>query len=240
VNDLRDHAVVVRTFKSGESDRVVVLFTKSHGKVRAIAKGVRKPTSKIGSALESTALIDVLMAHGRGELLIVRQVSYIDTSLTFRDDLERLNAASALMEVLDALPLDNEPAPELFETVVRALRAVANREFYPDLVPFAFAWRVLEADGVTPIVDHCVNCGATEHLTSFDGAHGGVTCRDCQVGFPVSPEALVLLQRMRLGDLAGVLREDRPAGSDEVKRMSREALESHLGRRLRTFRPPAL
>jgi DNA repair protein RecO (recombination protein O) len=240
VNDLRDEAVVLRTYRSGEADRIVVLWTREHGKVRAIAKGVRKPTSKIGGGLEPMAHVQVFLAEGRGDLAIVRQVTHHERFATLRASYERLMNAMAILEVVDAIPLDDVADEEIFVMLVRSLQTLDNGEFFPDLVPAAFFLKLLVYDGSEPVLDECVSCGSTGPLVAFDAESGGVTCANCRRGRPMSDDALDLMRRILGGDLASVLREQAPAGTVEVSALAHEAIERHFGRRLKVLRasPP--
>ncbi|MEZ5207883.1 MAG: DNA repair protein RecO [Acidimicrobiales bacterium] len=121
----RDQGVVLRTWKLGEADRIVVLMTKGHGKVRAVAKGVRKTRSKFGSRLEPTSHIAVQLYPGR-ELDTVTQVDSIDHFRAIRDDLDLLARAVPLLEAVDQLALEGEPNRRLYEMLVGALRTLAD------------------------------------------------------------------------------------------------------------------
>ena len=99
----RDTGVVLRTYKLGEADRIVVLMTRDHGKVRAVAKGVRKTKSRCGARLEPLSHVAVLMYHGRGELDIVSQAESVDAFRPIREDLDRLGRSGGLLEAVDQL-----------------------------------------------------------------------------------------------------------------------------------------
>jgi DNA repair protein RecO (recombination protein O) len=240
VNELRDDAVVLRAYKSGESDRVVVLWTKSRGKVRAIAKGVRKPTSRIGSALEPSAHVDIVLVQGRGQLEIVKQVSHRSGFPTIRSDFDRLTAAMQLLEAVDATPAEGHADEQLFTMLVRALGTLDDASLTPTLVPAAFFLKMLSLDGVTPSVTACAECDSTGPFVAFDVEVGGLLCEACRPGRPLDPEAVHLLQRLVGGDLGAVVRERDIPGSAEVIRWAADALERHWGRRLRVGRstPP--
>ena len=233
---LRDHAIVLRTYKSGESDRVVVMWTKEHGKVRALARGVRKGSSKLGAGLEPLSHIDVLLAASRNDFFIVRQVEHIERFSLMRQDLERLTAACALTEVIDAVPLDGVRDTEIYVMLSRALTSLENDSFYPFLVPAAFYLKLLVLDGTAPQLDECVNCGVTSGLVAFDAEVGGVLCGSCRTGRPLSSDSLALLRRLLGGDLAGVLSEQSPRGAADVHELAIEALERHFSRRLKVAR----
>ena len=99
----RDTGVVLRTYRLGEADRIIVVMTESHGKVRAVAKGVRRTSSKFGARLEPLTHVDLLLWQGRSDLDIVNQVEVIDTFRTVREDLHRVAKGLALLEVTDQM-----------------------------------------------------------------------------------------------------------------------------------------
>jgi DNA repair protein RecO (recombination protein O) len=239
VNDLRDEAVVLRTYRSGEADRIVVMWTLGHGKIRAIAKGVRKPTSKIGGSLQPLARVAVFLATGRSDLAIVRQVELREHHKVLHSSYDRLTAGMAIIEAVDAIPLDDMADPEIFTMLTRALEALDQEQYEPTLVPAAFFFKLLAHDGSEPVVSECVNCGSLGPLVSFDAAVGGVLCANCRSGRPISEEALVLMRRILGGDLANVLRGADVEGAAMVAALAHEAIEIHLGRRLKVLRSSA-
>lgn len=236
MSTLRDTAIVLRTFKSGEADRVVVLWTQHHGKVRALARGVRKGSSKLGAGLEPLSHVDVLLAASRNDFFIVRQVEHVERFALLRNDLERLTAACALTEVIDAVPLDGMPDSEIFTMLTRALASLENDSFHPFLVPAAFYLKLLALDGSAPHLEDCVNCGRSADLVAFDAEVGGVLCSSCRTGRALSSEALSLLRRLLGGELASVLSDAAPRGAGEIHELAIEALERHFSRRLKVAR----
>ncbi len=227
----RDTGVVLRTYKLGEADRIVVLLTEQHGKVRAVAKGVRKTMSKFGARLEPLSHVRLLMYQGR-ELDIVSQADSVDTLAPLVGDLDHLTNGLAIVEAVDQMTLDREPVPHLYRMLVGALRTVAERSG-PLVVP-AFYWKLLASEGVRPELDECVRCGATEPLVAFDVTEGGVLCRSCRTGASISPDALDVTRMILGGRMNEAL--DLPAGpvTHEVAAHANRALEHHLERRLRT------
>jgi DNA repair protein RecO (recombination protein O) len=227
----RDTAVVLRTYKLGEADRIVVLLTEHHGKVRAVAKGVRKTMSKFGARLEPLSHVKLLLYQGR-ELDIVSQAESVETLAPLVGDLDHLTRGLAIVEAVDQLTMDREPVPHIYRMLVGALRTVAERSG-PLVVP-AFYWKLLASEGVRPELDECVRCGATELLVAFDVLEGGVLCRSCRTGAPISADALDVTRMILGGRLNEAL--DLPAGpvTHEVAGHANRALEHHLERRLRT------
>jgi DNA repair protein RecO (recombination protein O) len=235
VNTLRDEAIVVRTYKLAESDRICVLFTRAHGKVRAVAHGVRKTSSRLGGRMEVLDVVDVQLARGRSELMTVRQAQPLAASSGLRAEFSRLSAAMVLVEVADAVTLEHLADPEYYDMTTRALRAIETAED-PSVVVTAFLLKTLAHDGAAPVLDRCASCGATGELVAFDLTEGGLLCPSCRRGRPVSAAGIALLRRMLLGGLAGVLAEGRPEAAGEVASIAVEAMEAHVGKRLRAAR----
>jgi DNA repair protein RecO (recombination protein O) len=240
VREIQDEAVVLRTYKSGESDRVVVLWTRGHGKLRVLAKGIRKTTSRLGGTLEALAYVKVDLVKTRGDFYIARQVQHVERLGTLRGSYDRINAGYAVVEVVDAIPSDDVADEGIFDLLARVLATLDNEEFVPSLVPASFYFKLLAHDGSGPVVDRCVNCGRDGPLVSFDAQVGGTLCAACRSGQSISPEALTLVRRIIGGDLANVLREQSAPGSGEVMALAQDAIEQHFGRRLRAARstPP--
>jgi DNA repair protein RecO (recombination protein O) len=228
----RDTGVVLRTYRLGEADRILVLMTARHGKVRAVAKGVRKVKSRFGARLEPISHVSLLMYEGR-QLDVVHQAESIDHLRSVREDLDALTRALALLEVVDQVAQEREPDVRLYQMLVGALRTLAAQPA-PLLVP-SFYWKVLAHEGVGPELDACVSCGATGPLVAFDVGEGGVLCRTCRRGVAITADAIDLLRRILGGDLVRVLGEAPAPAAHEVEVLATRAMEHHLERRLRTL-----
>ena len=239
MKELADEAIVLRTYRSGESDRVVVLWTRHHGKLRVLAKGVRKTTSRMGGSLEPMGHVSVDLVKGRGDLWIAKHVTHRERMTTLRGEYARIGAGLAVVEVIDAIPTDEAADEGIFEMLVRVLLTLDNPDFHPELVASSFFFKLLAYDGSEPVVDVCVNCGSPGPLVAFNAEVGGTLCANCRSGTAVSAEALDLIRRILGGDLATVLREDAPAGSGEVMALAHEAIEVHFGKRLKASRSTA-
>ena len=227
----RDEGVVLRTMRLGEADRIVTLVTRGHGKVRAVAKGVRRTTSKFGGRLEPLSHVAMLCWQGR-ELDVVNQAEVLDSFRVVREDLHRVSKAFTLLEVVDQLSQEHHANPRLYEMLVGALRALSDADAAA-LVP-AFLLKALALDGAAPVVDRCVSCGDPEGLVAFDFAEGGVLCRSCRRGRSVSPEAIDVLRRILGGRLVEALQLPGGALTYEVGALATEAMELHLDRRIRS------
>jgi DNA repair protein RecO (recombination protein O) len=227
-----DRGVVLRTYKLGEADRIVTFLTRAHGKVRAVAKGVRKTKSRFGGRLEPTSHVDLLIYEGRGELDIVSQAETVDHFRPLRDDLDRLGRAVAMLEAADQLALEREANARLYEMLVGALRTLAAQD--APLVVSGFFLKALALEGFRPHVDTCVACGSDGPLVSWAMEEGGLRCGAHRQGSAVGPEAVAVLQDMLGGRLGAALSETRPAVVSEVDHLVLRALEHHLERRLRS------
>ena len=236
MTQFRDRGVVLRTIRLGEADRIVTLMTERNGKVRAVAKGVRRTTSKFGSRLEPLSHVALLGWQGRGDLDMINQVEVIDTFRPVREDLDRMGPAMSMLEVVDQIGQERHANPRLYEMLVGAIGALSERNS-PMVAP-AFFLKVLALEGSAPVLDACVSCGEEDPdlLVAFDLLEGGVLCRSCRRGRPLSPAGLSLLRRTLGGGLTGVLAEPRSPTTDEVTVLATEAMESHLDRRLRSVR----
>jgi DNA repair protein RecO (recombination protein O) len=228
----RDRGVVLRTYKLGEADRILVVLTAEHGKVRAVAKGIRKTTSRFGGRLEPLAHVNLLLHRGR-ELDVVGQAETLDSIGPLFDDLDLLTQGLAMAEAIDQLAPDREPVPHLYRMLVGALRTLEHTPS-PLVVP-AFYWKLLAAEGLRPALDGCVRCGAAEPLVAFDLDEGGVLCRTCRRGSALSPEALQVLRMVLGGQLKAALALPPSPAVHDVAQLATRAVEHHLERRLRSL-----
>lgn len=226
----RDVGVVLRTYKLREADRIVVLQTEENGKVRAVAKGVRKSGSKFGARLEPMSHISVLLYRGR-ELDIVSQAESVTPLSPLLSTLDRASQGMAVLEAVDQLALERQANPALYRMLVGVLRTIAD-DPGPLVVP-AFFWKVLSLEGFRPEVERCVRCGETEQLTAFDLNQGGVVCRSCRSGVALSTAALSLLRDILGGRLTDALAAPESPATHEVALLATHTFEHHIERRLR-------
>jgi len=239
VREIDDEAVVLRTYKSGEADRVAVLWTRHHGKLRVLAKGSRKTTSRLGGTLEPLAYVRVDLVASRGDLFIARHVAHRERLSVLRASYPRINAGYAVVEVIEAIPSENVADEAIFDLLTRVLLTLDDERFEPTLVPTSFYLRLLALDGSEPVLDACVSCGRAGPLVAFDAQVGGTLCANCRSGRALSNDALTLLRRIVGGDLAQVLRETSPAGEGEVMALAHDAIELHFAKRLKVTRASA-
>ncbi len=227
----RARGVVLRTAKLGEADRIISFCTRERGKVRAVAKGVRKTKSKFGGRLEPLRHVSLQCYEGR-ELDIVTQVETIDAYRNIHDDFDRLRRALAMVEAVDTMSQEGHENPSLYNVLTKGLHRLDVAD--SPVIVGAFYWRLLALDGMHPILDRCAICGTNSDLTHFGLTYGGVSCRSCRRGSPLLPATLNLLRQTLGGDLARVLRNANGTIAHEYEQLADDAMEHHLERRIRT------
>jgi DNA repair protein RecO (recombination protein O) len=201
----RDHAVVLRTHKLGEADRIITLLTRDFGKVRAVAKGVRKAGSRFGSRLEPLNLVDIQLHEGRN----MDTVTQVETVAAFgavaSQDYAQWTAGQAMVETADRLtPTDREPAVQQFLLLVGGLKSLANAEHDPGLILDSYLIRSMSIAGWAASFDACAKCGEPGPHRWFNVQNGGALCSDCKVNGSVtaSSDTMELLAALLTGDWA--------------------------------------
>jgi DNA repair protein RecO (recombination protein O) len=230
----RDQGVVLRTIKLGEADRIVTLMTQGHGKVRGVAKGVRRTGSRFGARLEPTSHVALQCYRGR-ELDVITQVETIDANRALREHYGCLTHAVSMLEAVDQVAIERGCNTALYRMLVRALRTLAADP--SPIVSTAFFWKLLSLEGFHPMLDACVRCGAGDSaFVAFDLDDGGVLCASCgTAGRRVKGDVLDVVGRILGGQLATVLESPPPyAVLADVERLGIAALEYHSERRLRS------
>lgn len=241
----KTEAVVLRSIRYGEADRVLHLYTPARGRVGAIAKGSRKPRSRFGGRLEPFFRLDLVLHEGRGELATVTAVHTVAGHPNLRSSAPALAAAArgcdAVLRLLDS----GEPNPAAYNLLCRYLALLdgAGEAGQPGpaasggaaglAVALAFRLKLALAAGFAPELGSCARCGEADGLESFSGAAGGVVCAACERdGFALSAEAHRFLREALGRPLA-----EAPAAGDRALRQAERAiaatLEHHAHVRLR-------
>jgi DNA repair protein RecO (recombination protein O) len=233
----RDDAVVLRVQKLGESDRIVTLFTRHHGRVRAVAKGVRRTTSRFGGRLEPFGHVDVQLMEGR-TLDVISQVEGIELyGKRFFTDYPRYTAASAIAETAERLtPVEREPSLRLFLLTLGAFKALASGEHAGTLVLDAYLLRGMGLAGWAPALVECAVCGAPGQHRAFSVPAGGCVCPDCRppgAAHP-APATLDLMSALVGGDWRVADASD-AAPRRECSGLVAAHLQWHLERGLRSL-----
>ena len=188
---LRTEAIVLRSIRYGEADRVLHLYTPGYGRVAAIAKGVRRARSRFGARLEPFFHIGMILYQGRSDLHTVTSVDTIAAHGSLRDHAATLDSAARACDAVGRLFETPDPHPEVF-------RLLANELALLDLDAgnacpangLAFRLKLLLAAGILPQLGSCASCGESQHLQGFSAAAGGVVCNSCEAAaFPFAEES---------------------------------------------------
>ncbi len=201
----RDSGVVVRTHKLGEADRIITLLTRNHGRVRAVAKGVRRTSSKFGARLEPMGLVDLQCYTGRSLDSVTQVESLFSFGADLATDYPRWTAAQAICEAAQRFtPEEHEPATAQFQLLVAGLRSLSQREHDAGLVLDAYLVRSLAIAGWAASFDACARCGQPGPHRAFSLPGGGALCGDCRVPGSATPRpaTLTLLGALLSGDWA--------------------------------------
>jgi len=192
---VKTEAVVLRSMRYGEADRILHLYTPARGRVSAIAKGVRRARSRFGGRLEPFFRLNIELHEGRSELLTVTGAQTIDGYARLRGDARALDAAARACDAVGRLFETSEPHAGVFNLLCRQLmlldqRAGAGAGGDGRAAALAFRLKLLLAAGLAPALGACASCGEREHLVGFSGAAGGVVCAACEAGsFPLGEDA---------------------------------------------------
>ncbi len=175
----KTEAIVMRRTDIGEADRILTLFTPEHGKLRAIAKGIRKPASRKAGHLELLTRVDLLLAHGR-DLDHITQAQSLDAFSAVRDDLTRLAYASYVIELLDRFTVELQESTELYALLLWALTTL-NAGAEPGRLARYFEFHLLALAGYQPELRRCTVCRReiVAEDQFFSLLDGGVVCPRC-------------------------------------------------------------
>lgn len=174
----RDEVVVLRTLKLGEADRIVTMLSRNHGKIRAVAKGVRRTASKFGSRLEPFMVADVQFYQGRSLDTISQAETLGSYGADIVSDYQRYTTANVMVETADRLT-DSEPAPAQYLLLIGGLRSLALNEHAPTLTLNSYLLRAMSLAGWAPAINECAKCAAPGLHQHFVVQLGGVICDGC-------------------------------------------------------------
>lgn len=233
---VKTEAIVLRSIRYGEADRILHLYSKSQGRIGAIAKGARKPKSRFGGRLEPFFRLDLVLHEGRGDLMTVTSATTVDGYPRLRSSGAALTAGARGCDAVLRLLADGEPNPHGYNLLCRYLALLddPDQPRATDLeTALAFRLKLALAAGFAPELASCARCGEAEHLVGFSGAAGGVVCGGCEAGaFPLSEEA----HGFMVEGLAKPLSEAPEAelrALRQVERAVSETLEHHAHVQLR-------
>jgi DNA repair protein RecO (recombination protein O) len=233
---VKTEAVVLRSIRYGEADRILHLYSRTRGRIGAIAKGARKPRSRFGGRLEPFFRLDLLLHEGRGDLMTVTGATTVDGYPRLRSSGAALTAGAracdSVLRLLDAA----EPNPPAYNLLCRYLSLLddpaAPRATELETA-LAFRLKLALVAGFAPELGTCARCGEAGHFVGFSGSAGGVVCGSCEAGsFPLDEEA----HQFMVEGLAKPLSEapgGEPRALRQVERAIGETLEHHAHVQLR-------
>ena len=225
-------AIILKSQRWGEADRIVTFHTVRLGKVRGFARGARRMKSRFGSALEPFAYVDLtLFEKGNDSLSRVSQVDIRESFSKLREDLERMSAAARMVNLIEGVSADRDPSPRVFTTLLEGLRALQGGAD-PSTTTLVFQIHVLGHTGFRPQIDFCVSCGKSIELpvAGFYPLAGGLICQLCgRAGgdqwLPMSAGSIAFTQQARRMQfpLATRLKAD-----GQIKREVEDAIEAYV------------
>ncbi|MBV9797349.1 MAG: DNA repair protein RecO [Solirubrobacterales bacterium] len=245
---LKTEAIVLRSIRYGEADRILHLYTPHHGRLGAIAKGARRARSRFGARLEPFFHVRMVLHEGSGDLYTVTSVDTIAAHPALRDHAATLDAAARACDAVARLFETPDPHPEVFRLLANEIALLGSDPAHARPANgLAFRLKLLLAAGILPQLGACAGCGEPEHLHAFSAAAGGVVCSSCEAAaFPLEEESYRFLVAAVGQPLA-----EAPDASERALRQAERAIaemaEHHAHVRLRPLltthptvaRPPA-
>ena len=225
--------------KYGEADRILHVFTPDLGRRSVIARGARRPKSKLGGRLEPPSHVELQLQEGRGDISTVTGVSTIAALPRLRERLDAIDAALHACDDVGRLFGDGEAHPPVFHLLVNHLgqldrdpsAATTGRQL-------AFRLKLLLGAGLAPQLAECARCGNPPPLVGFSGVEGGLVCKGCvtERGFSVHPEVPEAMVAALASPLANAPEPSEPLVGRQIDRAITDLAEHHLGARLRSLR----
>jgi DNA repair protein RecO (recombination protein O) len=233
----KEQGIVLRSVKLGEADKIVSILTQGSGKVRAVAKGIRRTNSKFGARLEPLTHVSLLLYRGRN-LDTVTQAEIVSSFRGIRSDFGEIAAGETMLEAVDKVAEEHERNVRLFLLLLAGLRALESGPADPAAVAESFLLKLLSLSGFHPSLSACAVCGTPGPHPGFAAGQGGVVCGQCadHDAGPVSEPAVRWLDGLARADL--LVAGDMTPPLD-VRREGRAMLygftEYHLERRMRSL-----
>lgn len=230
----KTEAVVLRSIRFGEADRVLHLYSADRGRIGAVAKGVRRVKSRMGGRLEPLARVRLVLRQGRGDLCTVTSVDTVHAHAGVREHRSSLEHAGTACEAVLRLLDSAEPNRAAFNLLCHQLSLLDSEPGSASRAQsLAFRSKLALAAGFAPELASCATCGEADELTGFSPAAGGVVCAGCEAGsFPLDSET----HEFMVGALARPLAEASQASDRVLAQADRalaETLEHHAHVRLR-------
>ncbi len=232
-------AIIIKRIKLGEADRILTIYTPGLGKVKAVAKGTRRPQSKLGGHVELLTHSRLMLARGRN-LDIITQAQTINNFLPIKDDLERLSRGLYVAELVDSFTGERIEDRRLFELVLETLHQLSRANDCEPILRY-FEVHLLDHLGYRPQLQRCTECNSSlqPETNFFSSSQGGVLCHDCgyhePVARPISLNALKVLRLWQNSDYIGAMRVRINAElATELDQLMREYIKYLLERQLKS------
>jgi DNA repair protein RecO (recombination protein O) len=233
----RDEAIVLRTQKLGEADRIITMLTREHGRIRGVAKGVRRTMSKFGARLEPGSHVDIQLHVGKTFDTITQVEAIMNYGEAITDDYQRWTIASAILETAERFTAqEHEPALQEFQLVVGGMKALSEDKYDPSLILDAFLLRSLAIGGYAPSMTNCSRCEKPGPHRYFSLVGGGSVCMDCRPSASATPapETLDLMGALLSGDWEVAMASEN-RNRREASGLIAAYLQWHLERGLRSL-----
>jgi DNA repair protein RecO (recombination protein O) len=240
---VKTEAIVLRSLRYGEADRILHCYTPGRGRIGAIAKGVRKTRSRFGGRLEPFFRLNLVLHEGRSDLMTVTSVETVSAFAALRADGAALDSAARACDAVARLFDTTEASPPVFHLLANELQLLdAGAGGVAGLAPqathenqLAFRLKLLLVAGIAPQLSACATCGEADHLVGFSGAAGGVVCSACEAsGFHLDQDAHDFLAAALGRPLAEVPTGVPARALRQAERAITETVEHHAGARLRS------
>ncbi len=233
----RDVAIVLRTHKLGETDRIVTMLSRGRGKLRAVAKGVRRTKSRFGARLEPGMLVDLQCYEGRSLDTVTQAEMIAPYGDRLARDYAAYTCATVMLETADRVSEEHEPVVQQFNLLAGGLSSLAHREHDPDMIMDSYLVRAVAIAGWAPSFTDCAGCGAQGPHRAFNLASGGAVCRSCRTPGSAAPrpETFTLLAALLTGDW-GVVDASDPRVRREADGLVAAYVQWHLERGVRSLR----
>jgi DNA repair protein RecO (recombination protein O) len=238
----KTEAVVLRSFRLGEADRVLHLYTRERGRIGAVAKGIRKTKSRFGARLEPLSQVELLLHQGGGELQTVTGVDLVHSHRAAREDTYRLGVGLVGLEAMLRLFTEQEGNPRAFEALTRFLDALDELEpraarAAVDPLALSFQLKLLWLSGYLPHLTSCAECGAETGLAGYSPRAGGAVCQNCASGaLPLTSHGLHGIEGLLRRPLADAVEAGlTDLGAREALGVIAASYEYHGGFRLKTL-----
>ena len=233
----RDEAIILRTQKLGEADRIITMLTREHGRIRGVAKGVRRTMSKFGARLEPGSHVDIQMYEGKTFDTVTQVESIAHYGEALANDYQRYTIASAMLETAERFTAqENEPAFQEFLLTIGGMKALAENKYDPALILDAFLLRSCAIGGYAPSLSTCSRCEKPGPHRYFSLVGGGSVCAECRPSASATPapETLALMGALLSGDWQSAM-ESEQRHRREANGLIAAYLQWHLERGLRSL-----